>query len=51
MSRSARENRRCRAGERASPAFPNTMLTPHLGYVTEGAYRAFYRDAVENIKA
>lgn len=27
------------------------MLTPHLGYVTEGAHRAFYRDAVENIKA
>lgn len=29
----------------------NTVLTPHLGYVTEGAYGAFYRDAVENIKA
>ncbi|CAH0343168.1 D-2-hydroxyacid dehydrogenase family protein [Rhizobium sp. CECT 9324] len=28
---------------------PNTVLTPHLGYVTEGAYTAFYRDAVENI--
>jgi Lactate dehydrogenase and related dehydrogenases len=30
---------------------PNTVLTPHLGYVTEGAYRAFYRDTVENIRA
>ncbi|MET3588473.1 phosphoglycerate dehydrogenase-like enzyme [Pseudorhizobium tarimense] len=30
---------------------PNTVLTPHLGYVTEGAYAAFYRDTVENIKA
>jgi phosphoglycerate dehydrogenase-like enzyme len=29
---------------------PNTVLTPHLGYVTEGAYTAFYRDTVENIK-
>ena len=30
---------------------PNTVLTPHLGYVTEGAYEAFYRDTVENIHA
>ena len=30
---------------------PNTVLTPHLGYVTEGAYAAFYRDTVENIEA
>jgi len=30
---------------------PNTVLTPHLGYVTQGAYEAFYRDAVEDIKA
>jgi D-3-phosphoglycerate dehydrogenase len=30
---------------------PNTVLTPHLGYVTEGAYRAFYRDMVEGIAA
>lgn len=29
---------------------PNTALTPHLGYVTEGAYAAFYRDTVDNIK-
>lgn len=30
---------------------PNTVLTPHLGYVTEGAYAAFYRDTVDNIRA
>lgn len=30
---------------------PNTVLTPHLGYVTQGAYSAFYRDAVDNIRA
>ncbi|MEW9612342.1 D-2-hydroxyacid dehydrogenase family protein [Shinella sp. S4-D37] len=30
---------------------PNTVLTPHLGYVTQGAYAAFYRDAVDNIRA
>lgn len=30
---------------------PNTVLTPHLGYVTEGAYREFYADTVDNIVA
>ncbi|MDD7931964.1 D-2-hydroxyacid dehydrogenase family protein [Actinomycetospora straminea] len=30
---------------------PNTVLTPHLGYVTEGTYEVFYRDAVEDIRA
>jgi phosphoglycerate dehydrogenase-like enzyme len=30
---------------------PNVVLTPHLGFVTEGAYRAFYRDTVEAIAA
>ncbi|HSK61096.1 MAG TPA: D-2-hydroxyacid dehydrogenase family protein [Actinomycetospora sp.] len=30
---------------------PNTVLTPHLGYVTEGTYDVFYRDAVEDIAA
>ena len=30
---------------------PNTVLTPHLGYVTEDAYRTFYGDAVEDIEA
>jgi phosphoglycerate dehydrogenase-like enzyme len=28
---------------------PNTVLTPHLGYVTEDCYRIFYGDAVEDI--
>ena len=27
------------------------MLTPHLGYVTEGTYDVFYREAVEDIRA
>jgi D-3-phosphoglycerate dehydrogenase len=30
---------------------PNVVSTPHLGYVTEGAYREFYPDMVENIIA
>jgi phosphoglycerate dehydrogenase-like enzyme len=30
---------------------PNAVLTPHLGYVTEGAYREFFPDMVENILA
>jgi phosphoglycerate dehydrogenase-like enzyme len=30
---------------------PNTVLSPHLGYVTEDAYRTFYGDAVEDIEA
>lgn len=30
---------------------PNTVLTPHVGYVTQGAYAAFFRDTVENILA
>jgi phosphoglycerate dehydrogenase-like enzyme len=30
---------------------PNTVLTPHLGYVTEDCYRVFYGDAVEDIAA
>ncbi|MDP6716217.1 MAG: D-2-hydroxyacid dehydrogenase family protein [SAR202 cluster bacterium] len=28
---------------------PNTVLTPHVGYVTVETYRIFYGDAVENI--
>jgi phosphoglycerate dehydrogenase-like enzyme len=28
---------------------PNTVLTPHLGYVTERAYRIFYGQAAEDI--
>src|ERR1700761_5605351 len=30
---------------------PNTVLTPHLGYVTEETYRVFYGDAAEDIVA
>ncbi|MER5394062.1 D-2-hydroxyacid dehydrogenase family protein [Saccharopolyspora sp. NPDC002686] len=30
---------------------PRTVLTPHLGYVTENTYRAFYADTVECIAA
>jgi phosphoglycerate dehydrogenase-like enzyme len=30
---------------------PNTVLTPHIGYVTRGTYEIFFRDAVECISA
>ena len=30
---------------------PNAVLSPHLGYVTEGTYRMFYEDTVEAIAA
>jgi len=30
---------------------PNTVLLPHLGYVTEGGYRAMYEQVVEDIAA
>jgi phosphoglycerate dehydrogenase-like enzyme len=30
---------------------PNVIALPHLGYVTDGTYRAFYHGAVENIEA
>jgi phosphoglycerate dehydrogenase-like enzyme len=30
---------------------PNTVLTPHLGYVTDDAYQVFYREAAEDIGA
>ena len=30
---------------------PRTVLTPHLGYVTEDTYRIFFTQAVENIAA
>jgi phosphoglycerate dehydrogenase-like enzyme len=30
---------------------PNTVLTPHLGYVTTGSYEIYYREAVEDIEA
>ena len=29
----------------------NTVLTPHIGYVTREVYEIFYRDAVEDIAA
>lgn len=29
----------------------NAVLTPHLGYVTEGNYRQWYGDMIENIQA
>ena len=31
-------------------SIPNTVLTPHMGYVTDETYEVFYGDAVENIK-
>lgn len=30
---------------------PNTVVTPHLGYVATGTYELYYRDAVEDIVA
>ncbi len=30
---------------------PNTVLTPHLGYVTEETYRIFHEQALEDIEA
>ncbi|WP_149535396.1 D-2-hydroxyacid dehydrogenase family protein [Siccirubricoccus phaeus] len=30
---------------------PNTVLTPHLGYVTEENYRAYFQGAVEAVEA
>ncbi|HVX34431.1 MAG TPA: D-2-hydroxyacid dehydrogenase family protein [Solirubrobacterales bacterium] len=30
---------------------PRTVLTPHLGYVTEDTYDTFFRDAVEDVLA
>jgi len=30
---------------------PRTVLTPHLGYVTEGTYRTFYGQALEDVAA
>lgn len=30
---------------------PRTLLTPHLGYVTEGTYRLFYGQMVEDIES
>ena len=30
---------------------PNTVLTPHLGYVTDSTYQVFFADVVEDIEA
>jgi len=30
---------------------PNTVITPHLGYVTEETYRIFYAEAVDDVRA
>jgi phosphoglycerate dehydrogenase-like enzyme len=30
---------------------PRTLLTPHVGYVTEGTYRAFYGEMLEDIES
>ena len=30
---------------------PNTVITPHIGYVTIETYRVFYADAAEDISA
>ncbi|MBD2871095.1 D-2-hydroxyacid dehydrogenase family protein [Paenibacillus arenilitoris] len=30
---------------------PNVLATPHIGYVTEAAYRGFFRGVVEDIEA
>jgi phosphoglycerate dehydrogenase-like enzyme len=32
-------------------ACPRTLLTPHLGYVTDGTYRAFYGEIVESLES
>lgn len=32
-------------------SLPNVLATPHLGYVTQGSYRIFYAEVVEDIAA
>ena len=32
-------------------SLPNTVLTPHLGYVTDDCYDVFFRDIAEDINA
>ena len=36
-------------GDHPLRTLPNTVITPHLGYVTEGGYRIFYGQAAEDI--
>jgi phosphoglycerate dehydrogenase-like enzyme len=38
-------------GDHPLRSLPNTLLTPHIGYVTTNAYEIFYRDAVEDVLA
>ena len=51
-----RRPRRVRSRSRSPPttlcaACPTTVLTPHLGYVTDDCYRIFYDHIVEDIAA
>ncbi|MGH3320625.1 MAG: D-2-hydroxyacid dehydrogenase family protein [Streptosporangiaceae bacterium] len=32
-------------------SLPNVLATPHIGYVTRGNYRTYYRDAVDDVVA
>ncbi|MCW2783402.1 MAG: 2-hydroxyacid dehydrogenase, partial [Marmoricola sp.] len=32
-------------------SLPNTLLLPHIGYVTEQTYEVFYAQAVQDIQA
>ena len=41
---------RCRS-DHPSSRLPNTVITPHLGYVTEETYRIFFGHALEDVKA
>ena len=31
--------------------YPNTVLTPHLGYGSQEVYRVFYGESIENVLA
>jgi len=37
--------------DHAFRSLPNTVLTPHVGYVTKDTYDVFYGGTVENIAA
>jgi phosphoglycerate dehydrogenase-like enzyme len=38
-------------GDHSLRSAPNTVLTPHIGYVTDGTYRVFFTEAVADIAA
>ncbi|HEY6417167.1 MAG TPA: D-2-hydroxyacid dehydrogenase family protein [Acidimicrobiales bacterium] len=38
-------------GDHPLRSLPNTVLTPHTGYVTRGCYEIFFREIVEDIAA